>query len=111
MGTEFKIDNPLRDLVHRVQQAGVGYKNQEIRYLSQCMKQYVQEDLMWMLEGLTLDELKIAFSAGIPGDAHLHASNLMSIAKQAILEQVGNRPVGVYRDVAVQEKEDPGTQE
>ena len=87
-----------------------GYKMAERRYLSDQMKQMSYEELCLNLGGLSLEELKVAFSAGIPGDAHLYARNLQAAAEAAIALNIGNKTVGEYLNVAVEEKEDDGTE-
>jgi len=79
--------NPLKDRIRKVLETSKDYRSTEIRYLTIFMKEQQQDDLMAWIEELTLEELNIAFGAGIPGEAFSYALSLAMVAKARIREQ------------------------
>jgi len=79
--------NALKERIQKVLETSKEYRSTEIRYLTLFMKEQKQDDLMAWIEGLTLEELNIAFGAGIPGEAFSYALSLAMLAKARVKAQ------------------------
>lgn len=79
--------NALKDRIRKVIETPKEYRSTEIRYLTIFMKEQKQADLVQWIADLTLEELNIAFGAGIPGDAYAYALGLAMIAKRRIRDE------------------------
>ena len=88
MEKDVEETNPLKDRIRRVLETPKDYRSTEIRYLTIFMKEQTQDDLLAWIEDLTLEELNIAFGAGVPGDAFSYALSLATVAKAKIREQM-----------------------
>lgn len=85
--------NALKDRIRKVIETPKEYRSTEIRYLTIFMKEQPQDDLVRCIADLTLEELNIAFGAGIPGDAYAYALGLATVAKRRIRAEQQKRMI------------------
>lgn len=69
-------ENPLVARIDQVLASPRAYRSSEIVSLGFWMKEQTHEDLVAWLEGLSLRQWRIAWGAGIPGDAYFEAMRL-----------------------------------
>jgi hypothetical protein len=70
------MSNPLAERIDKVLRAPRAYRGSEVVSLGFWMKEQDHDSLVQWLAGLTLRQWRIAWGAGIPGDAYFDAMRL-----------------------------------
>ena len=89
-----KESNPIKNKCIDILKSKKVYVKSEAKYLLYMMRDITQEDLAEALNSLTMRELKLAIYAGVPGDCHRLAMQLLADYKkklEAYLEADGNK--------------------